>query len=82
MASIYLRGDRWWCRIKDETEKWISRATEFTAGEQQKAQRYANAAQRRLDQRKTAGDGTAGPHTCARSRAYGSRSGASAACAR
>src|SRR5512147_2818422 len=39
MASVYLRGDRWWCRLKDEAGKWISRPTEFAASDKRKALR-------------------------------------------
>lgn len=67
MASVYLRGDRWWCRLKDEAGKWISKATEFAAIDKRKALRYATAAQKKLDARHVAGD-TTGPVTVA---AYG-----------
>jgi hypothetical protein len=53
MASVYLRGDKWWCRLKDESGRWISKATEFTASDRRKAQRYATAAQKKLDQRRS-----------------------------
>src|SRR5215831_8689796 len=64
MASVYLRGGWWWCRLKDETGTWISRPTEFAEGDRRKAQRYAAAAQRKLDERRLAGD-AAGPLTVA-----------------
>ncbi len=64
MASVYLRGGWWWCRLKDETGTWISRTTEFAEGDRRKAQRYAAAAQRKLDERRLAGD-AAGPVTVA-----------------
>jgi len=63
VASIYLRGDRWWCRIKDETGKWVSKPTEFAASEKHKAQRYATAAQKLIEKRKEDDAGVIGPHT-------------------
>jgi integrase len=68
MASVYLRGEKWWCRLKDETGAWISRPTEFAASDKRKAQRYANAAQKKLDERRSGGPGE--PMTVA---AYGEK---------
>jgi len=64
MASLYKRGTRLWCRVRDEAGKWISRATPFNVGDECKARRYATAAQKKVDQRRGSGDASAiGPHT-------------------
>jgi integrase len=55
VASIYARGNVLWCRVKDEADKWISRPTPFRPGEDAKAQRYADAAQAAIDERRTGG---------------------------
>lgn len=62
MASIYARGDRLWCRLKDDAGKWISKPTPFTVGDERKATRYADAAQRTIDERRAPG-AVAGPPT-------------------
>jgi len=62
MASLYKRGSRLWCRVRDEAGKWISRATPFNVGDECKARRYASAAQRKLDARREGGE-PAGPLT-------------------
>lgn len=50
MSSIYARRKRLWCRVKDG-QHWLSRKTPYNVGEEAKAQRYAEAAQRRIDER-------------------------------
>lgn len=64
MASIYARGGRLWCRVKNEAGKWISRPTPFVAGDERKAERYAEAAQKAIAGRRDAG-ADAGPPTVA-----------------
>jgi integrase len=49
MASIYARGSKLWCRLKNERGEWVSRKTKFEVGEERKAQRYADEAQRLID---------------------------------
>src|SRR5262252_777932 len=50
MASIYPRGKKLWCRVKDG-DRWLSKPTPYGVGDEIKAQRYADAAQRRIDER-------------------------------
>ncbi len=50
MPSIYARGNRIWCRLKVAGE-WTSSATPFNVGDEDKARRYARAAQEKIDQR-------------------------------
>jgi len=58
MASVYKRRSKLWCRVRDEAGKWISKPTPYTVGEERKARRYVEAAQRKLDARRSAGDTT------------------------
>src|SRR5215831_9008443 len=44
------RGKRLWCRVKDG-DRWLSRPTPYGVGDEIKALRYADAAQRRIDER-------------------------------
>src|SRR6185312_1904402 len=55
MASIYARGGKLWCRLKDETGVWRSKPTPFRVGQEAQAHRYANAAQAKLDARRESG---------------------------
>lgn len=50
MASVYPRGGKLWCRVKDGS-RWLSRPTPFRVGDEANAQRYADAAQRKIDDR-------------------------------
>lgn len=59
MASIYARGSKLWARLKDEANKWISRPTPFSVGQEAEAERYADAAQRTIDGRRSAGETSA-----------------------
>jgi integrase len=53
MPSIYARGGKLWCRLKGAKEpgKWASAPTPFAVGDEDKAERYAQAAQYRINQR-------------------------------
>lgn len=62
MASIYARGLVLWCRVKDESGKWKRTPTPYRKGDEKKAQRYADAAQAAIDERR-AGGVTTGPVT-------------------
>ncbi len=62
MASIYARGLVLWCRVKDESGKWKRTPTPYRKGDEVKAQRYADAAQAAIDERR-AGGATSGPVT-------------------
>ena len=44
---LYLRGKVWWCRLKNEHDKWISKTT--GERDKRKAERYRVAAQAALD---------------------------------
>ncbi len=59
MPSLYLRGNVWWCRLKDERGEWISKST--GCQDRRGANRYATTAQKALDD-KRAGQ-TGGPLT-------------------
>jgi integrase len=68
MASIYARGRRLWCKLKDEDGAWVPRKTPYNLGDERAARRYAEAAQRQIDGRRSRGE--AGPLTV---RAYVAR---------
>ena len=51
MASIYVRGGKIWCRLKDEAGTWQSKPTPFRAGDEEKARRYVRARQDAIDKR-------------------------------
>lgn len=55
-TGIYARGNRLWCRLKDETGKWVSKSTGYAVGEEAEAERYRKAAQSALDARRERGD--------------------------
>jgi len=58
MASVYARGGKWWCRLKDESNRWCSRPTPFRTddpADKRKAKRYAEAAQRVIHERAASG---------------------------
>lgn len=61
MTSIYRRGRRLYCRLKDG--EWVSKPTPFNVGDEDKARRYAKAAQERIDARPA---GELGPATVTR----------------
>lgn len=65
MASIYARGNRLWCRIKDETGKWRDKPTPYNVGSEDKATRYARAAQAAIEKRRAAGATTPAVKTVA-----------------
>jgi integrase len=71
MSGIYARGCRLWCRLKEDG-RWTSKATPFNVGDEDKARRYARAAQERIDAR---APGEVGPATVTRfaERWYGHR---------
>ena len=56
MASVSARGGKLWCRLKDERGQWVSRPTPYGTDEPGKAQRYADAAQKALDDRRAGTD--------------------------
>lgn len=55
MASIYLRGAVWWCRLRDEQGRWINRSTGCRV--EADARRYALTAQAAIDRRRAAEQG-------------------------
>jgi integrase len=57
MTSIYARYKTLWCKVK-KAGKWVSKKTPYRVGDELKAKRYAEAAQRRIDELERAG-GTA-----------------------
>lgn len=54
MSSIYARGRKLWCRLKQDG-RWVSKPTPFTVDQRPQAQRYADRAQANLDARAAAG---------------------------
>lgn len=66
VSSIYARGRKLWCRLKDEHGKWISKPTPYYVGQERDAERYAARAQQRLDQRRAGGAIADGPLTVER----------------
>lgn len=62
MASVYPRGGKYWCRLKDESGKWTSKPTPYGLVDKRKAKRYADAAQAAIDARAAKG-APAGPLT-------------------
>lgn len=63
MSSLYARGRRLWCRLKNESGQWVSKPTPYNTGDERRATRYADAAQRKLDTRRASGSPVAGPLT-------------------
>lgn len=62
MASIYPRGGKLWCRLKSLAGKWKCKPTPFPVGHERDAKRYADEAQRAIDEQR--GDAeTVGPAT-------------------
>ena len=59
MSSLYARGNKLWCRLKDESGEWVSKPTPFTVDDRRKAKAYVERAQRNIDARR--GTGTAAP---------------------
>ncbi len=55
MASIYRRGRRLWCRVKDESGKWTSEPTPYSVGQELEAREYAAEGQQVCDERRGAG---------------------------
>jgi integrase len=53
MASIYARGGKLWARLKGAREpgKWSSEPTPYAVGDEDKARRFAAAAQKMIDKR-------------------------------
>jgi integrase len=54
MASVYARGAKLCIRVK-EGGRWVSKPTKFIVGQEAEAQRYANAAQKKIDARAETG---------------------------
>src|SRR5687767_4723770 len=46
MASIYIRGNKLWARIRDRKGKRAGRPTPYNVGDEAKAKRYADELQR------------------------------------
>jgi integrase len=61
VSSLYLRGEIWWCRLKESGE-WLSKSTGCRRDDRRGALRYARVAQERLDKR----EGASGPLTLRR----------------
>jgi integrase len=56
MASVYWHHGKWWARFRDESGRWVSRATPYDATEdKRKAVRFADETQRVIDERREAG---------------------------
>lgn len=64
VSSIYARGKRLWGRVKNETDKWVSIATPFNVGDEDKARRFAAEVQRSFTAKRKASP--SGPLTVAR----------------
>jgi len=62
VASVYARGNVLWCRLKDESGAWVRKPTPYRSGDERNAQRYADAAQAAVDERR-AGGATVAPMT-------------------
>jgi integrase len=66
MASVYWHHGKRWARFRDESGRWVSRATPYdTADDKRKAVRFADETQRVIDERREAGE-TSGPMTVTR----------------
>jgi integrase len=63
MSSVYPRGDRLYCRLKDESGKWVSKPTRYVKGQERDARQYAKGRQDRIDKRREAGLAEAGVPT-------------------
>lgn len=63
MSSIYARGSTWWCRLKNEHGKWISKSTGCKLDNERGARKYAEVAQAKLDARRKVQEATSGPLT-------------------
>ena len=63
MSSIYVRGNRLWARLKNDLGKWVSEATPYNVGDEEKARRFAFESQRMYDLKREMGGG---PLTVAR----------------
>lgn len=63
MASLYARGRKLWCRVKNEHGKWVGEPTVFCVGDEVKAQGYAERLQLKYDDMRAAG--RSGPLTVA-----------------
>jgi integrase len=64
VASIFKRHRKLWAIVKNEHGKWIHIPTPCHVGEEAKALKFAQAAQKRLDARRDTG--ATGPYTVAR----------------
>lgn len=64
MSSVYQRGNRLWCSLKDERGKWIKKPTPYAVGQERDAERYVKRRQENIDARRAVGD--AGPMTVKR----------------
>jgi len=52
VASIYARGKRLWCSLKNERGEWICKRTPYFVGNEREATKYAELAQKVLDRRR------------------------------
>jgi integrase len=66
MAGIYARGNKLWCRLKNEDDEWVSKPTKYSVGQEESAKRYRRAAQKVIDQRRQEGKKPTGPMTLKR----------------
>lgn len=41
MASIFVRRKKLWCKLKNESGKWVNKSTTYRVGEEDKARRFA-----------------------------------------
>ena len=57
MASIYLRGETWWCKLKNERGEWVAKSTGCKRAQEADARRVAAAAQKALDRKRAAASG-------------------------
>lgn len=54
LASIYLRGETWWCKLKNERGQWVAKSTKCKREQEVEAARYAATAQKVLDRKRAA----------------------------
>lgn len=52
VSSLYVRGRRIWCRLKNERGKWVAEKTPYFAGDDELAERYAKTAQKAYDHKR------------------------------
>src|SRR5688572_9526033 len=64
MASIFARGGKLWCKVKDENGAWVNRPTGLRVGQEKLAAKIVKKAQASLNARRD-GQADAGPLTVA-----------------